>query len=82
MSNVVRASIQEQALGAIELTDAQLETVFGGHDREKTINDIDQDVDQKAAATYGNKELEYSAVWCKADNDAKLTAKIKSSDED
>jgi hypothetical protein len=81
MSNVVR----EQVIGAIELTEAQLEAVFGGHGRhehEKFFNDIDQDVDQKAAATYGNKEIEYSAVWCKADNDAKLTANIKSVDED
>ncbi len=82
MSNIVRASTQEQAIGAIELTEAQLEAIFGGYDEEKTFNDIDQDVDQKAVATYGNKELEYSAVWCKADNDAKLTAKIKSVDED
>jgi mersacidin/lichenicidin family type 2 lantibiotic len=94
MSNIVRAwkdetyrqslSTQEQAMlpvnpaGAIELTDAQLEAVFGGHDHEEATNDIDQKVDQKAAATYGNKEIEYSAVWCKADNDANLTAKIKS----
>jgi len=94
MSNIVRAwkdetyrqslSTEEQAMlpanpvGEIELTDAQLEAVFGGHlHGEEATNDIDQKVDQKAAATYGNKEIEYSAVWCKADNDATLNAKIK-----
>ena len=76
MNNIVRASTQEQAIGAIELTEAQLEAVFGGHDHERYLNDIDQDVDQKAAATYGNYEVEFSAVWCTADNDAKLNAQI------
>jgi len=95
MSNIVRAwkdetyrqslSTQEQAMlpanpaGEIELTDAQLETVFGGHDHEEQpTDDIDQKVDQKAAATYGNKIVEFSAVWCFAKNDADLTAKIES----
>ncbi len=86
-------STQEQEMlpaspaGAIELTEAQLAVVSGGfecyHEPTKEFtNDIDQDVDQKAVATYGNKEIEYSAVWCKADNDAKLTAKIKTLGED
>jgi hypothetical protein len=63
--------------GEIELTDAQLVTVYGAHGhQERPTNDIDQDVDQKVAATYGNQEIEFSAVWCTADNDAKLDAKI------
>jgi len=76
-------STQEQAMlpanpaGEIELTEAQLAVIFGGRDRgEEATNDIDQDVDQKAAATYGNYEIEFSAVWCTADNDAKLNAEI------
>ena len=97
MSNLVRAwkdetyrqslSTQEQAVlpvnpaGAIELTDAQLEAVFGASDGDQEpTNEIKQDVDQKAVATYGNEKIEYSSVWCKADNDAKLNAKIKSLD--
>jgi mersacidin/lichenicidin family type 2 lantibiotic len=98
MSNLVHAwkdemyrqslSTQEQAMlpaspaGVGELTDAQLEAVFGGHDREEATNDIDQKVDQKAVATYDNKELEYSAVWCKVDNDAKLASKVKTFGDD
>jgi mersacidin/lichenicidin family type 2 lantibiotic len=77
-------SAQEQAVlpvnpaGASELTDAQLVAVYGGYgDEEQPTNDIDQDVDQKAVTTYGNEGVEYSAVWCKADNDANLHAKIK-----
>ena len=94
MSNIVRAwkdeayrqslSTEEQAMlpanpaGEIELTDVQLEAIFGGHDHEKeATNDIDQDANQKAAATYGNKIAEFSVVWCVAKNDADLNAKTK-----
>jgi len=82
-------STQEQAVlpanpaGEIELTDAQLAVVYGASDGDQEpTNEIKQDADQKAVATYGNKEIEYSSVWCKADNDATLNAKIKSFGDD
>jgi mersacidin/lichenicidin family type 2 lantibiotic len=82
-------SAEEQAMlpanpaGAIELTDAQLAAIYGtsGDGQQQPTNDIDQDVDQKAAATYGNKIAEFSAVWCFTKNDADLNAKIEPEEE-
>jgi mersacidin/lichenicidin family type 2 lantibiotic len=108
MNNIVRAwkdetyrqslSVEEQAMlpaspaGEIELTEAQLEAVFGGWDecgeatgrrpvvpvraREAT-NDIDQDVTQKAVATYSYAR--WSLVVCTATNKADLDAEIEKS---
>jgi len=78
-------STEEQAMlpanpaGEIELTDAQLAAVYGASDRSESRegNDIDEGVDQKAAATYGNKIGDWSVAWCTADNDADLDAKIE-----
>jgi mersacidin/lichenicidin family type 2 lantibiotic len=76
MNNIVRAwkdetyrqslSAQEQAMlpanpaGEIELTDTELEAVYGAHEfgrAETIINRVHQDVDQKAAATLGNDDI-------------------------
>jgi len=76
MNNIVRAwkdeiyrqslSAQEQAMlpanpaGEIELTDAELEAVYGAYElgrAETIINRVHQDVDQKAAATLGNGDI-------------------------
>ena len=83
MSNIVR-TWEDEALpaGEIELTDAQLAAVYGASDSDgasndkEGLNDIDQSVHQKAAATYGNKIAEYSVVFCFAKNDNNLDAKI------
>jgi len=65
--------------GEIELTDAQLADIYGifGDGQQKTTNEIDQDVNQKVVATYGNKIAEFLAVWCIVENDADLKAKVE-----
>src|SRR5436190_22843865 len=77
-----RAVLPANPAGEIELTDAQLAAVYGASDSDgasndkEGLNDIDQSVHQKAAATYGNKIAEYSVVFCFAKNDNDLDAKV------
>jgi mersacidin/lichenicidin family type 2 lantibiotic len=83
--------------GEIELTDAALEGVHGawdcrqhqsreinsGDSGDGSNNTITQDVNQSAAATFGNKNLVIdSFVWCSAENHADLDAKIKNKNFD
>ncbi len=79
LSTEEQTTLPANPAGAIELTEAQLAGICGafGDGQQQPTNDIDQDVDQKAAATYGNKIAEFSAVWCFAKNDADLNAKIE-----
>ena len=82
LSTEERAMLPANPAGEIELTDAQLAAVYGASDSDgasndkEGLNDIDQSVHQKAAATYGNKIAEYSVVFCFAKNNNDLDAKV------
>ena len=82
LSTEEQAMLPANPVGEIELTDAQLAAVYGASDSDQAsdsdrasdgskegTNDIKQSLDQKAAATYGNKIYDFSVVWCSADND-------------
>jgi mersacidin/lichenicidin family type 2 lantibiotic len=76
LSTEAQAMLPANPAGEIELTDTQLATVYGASDSKEGNDDISDKVDQKAAATYGNK-MEFSVVWdCDAKDDAYLTDEI------
>src|SRR5436305_1046372 len=94
MNSIVRAwkdeayrqslSAQEQAIlpanpaGEIELTDTELEAVYGARGWRGRHNMIHQDVDQKAVATFDNHAIVIkSTVWCSVDANADFQAEIE-----
>jgi mersacidin/lichenicidin family type 2 lantibiotic len=93
MNNIVRAwkdeayrqslSVEEQAMlptspaGELELTDLELESVFGacGHRDDDPSIKTDQDVTQSAAASFGHHSIIInSTVDCSAGNSANVSA--------
>ncbi|HEY4035154.1 MAG TPA: mersacidin/lichenicidin family type 2 lantibiotic [Ktedonobacteraceae bacterium] len=99
MSNIVLAwkdetyrqslSVEEQAVlpanpaGEVELTDAALEGICGAWGNDGDRNKINQDVDQNAFATFGDKNFVIDSwVDCEAKNHADLDAKIKNKNFD
>jgi len=66
-------------VGEIELTDAELETIYGASGRrEKLINKIDWEEDYKPIATFGDAiPSTDSTVWCSVDSNADFEAEIE-----
>ena len=90
LSTQEQATLPVNPAGEVELTDTALEAIhgargfchrnsgFSSQDGNDGANSIDQDVDQKAAATFENKNVVIdSFVWCTAKNDADLDAHIR-----